>query len=48
MNFWIISQIEAAASYFSAYYNSDINISEYADSNGMSISWFIKNFKKYT
>ena len=42
------NQIEAAASYFSAYYNSDINISEYADSNGMSISWFIKNFKKYT
>ena len=28
--------------------NSDINISEYAASNGMSISWFIKNFKKYT
>lgn len=41
-------QIEAAASYFSAHYNSDINIAEYAASNGMSISWFIKNFKKYT
>lgn len=47
-NEFLDHQIEAAASYFSAYYNSDINISEYAASNGMSISWFIKNFKKYT
>ena len=47
-NEFLDHQIETAASYFSAYYNSDINISEYAASNGMSISWFIKNFKKYT
>ena len=47
-NEFLDHQIEAAASYFSAYYNSDINISEYAASNGMSISLFIKNFKKYT
>ena len=47
-NEFLDHQIEAAASYFSAHYNSDINIAEYAASNGMSVSWFIKNFKKYT
>ena len=47
-NEFLDHQIETAASYFSAYYNSDINISEYAASNGMIISRFIKNFKKYT
>ena len=29
-------------------YNRDINIEEYAVSRGMSVSWFIRNFKKFT
>ena len=34
--------------YFNENYNRDINIEEYAVSRGMSVSWFIRNFKKYT
>lgn len=29
-------------------YNQNINIDDYAASRGMSVSWFIRNFKKYT
>ena len=33
---------------FNENYNRDINIEEYAVSRGMSVSWFIRNFKKFT
>ena len=29
-------------------YHQNINIDDYAASRGMSVSWFIRNFKKYT
>lgn len=40
--------MDTAASYFDENYNRDINIEEYAISRGMSVSWFIRNFKKFT
>ena len=40
--------METAAAYFNENYNRDIHIEEYAASRGMSVSWFIRNFKKYT
>ena len=40
--------MDTAASYFNENYNRDINIEEYAASRGMSVSWFIRNFKKFT
>ena len=40
--------MDTAASYFNENYNRDINIEEYAISRGMSVSWFIRNFKKFT
>ena len=41
-------EMEVAISYFSSSYNLEINVKEYAYSKGMSTSWFIRNFKKYT
>jgi len=40
--------MDTAASYFNENYNRDINIEEYAVSRGMSVSCFIRNFKKFT
>ena len=40
--------METAAAYFNENYHRDIHIEEYAVSRGMSVSWFIRNFKKYT
>ena len=40
--------MDTASSYFNENYNRDINIEEYATSRGMSVSWFIRNFKKFT
>ncbi len=40
--------MDLAAQYFNDHYNSGISIQEYARSRGMSISWFIRNFKGYT
>ena len=40
--------MNTAVTYFSENYNQDINIEDYAASRGMSVSWFIRNFKKYT
>lgn len=42
------NEMETAAQYFTQNYNKDINIDEYAISCGMSISWFIRSFKKHT
>lgn len=47
-NEYLDHEMELAASYFNENYNRDINIEEYAASRGMSVSWFIRNFKKYT
>lgn len=41
-------EMDAAVSYFSSNYNQEINVKEYAYLKGMSTSWFIRNFKKYT
>ena len=47
-NEYLDHEMAAAVSYFNENYNQDINIEEYAASRGMSVSWFIRNFKKYT
>ena len=47
-NEYLDKEMDIATSYFNENYNHDINIDEYASSRGMSVSWFIRNFKKYT
>ena len=47
-NEYLDHEMDTAASYFNENYNRDINIEEYATSRGMSVSWFIRNFKKFT
>ncbi len=47
-NEFLDHQMEEAANYFTANYELEICIEEYAASKGMSVSWFIRNFKKYT
>ena len=44
----IADDIDAAVMYFNQHYNEEICIEEYAESNGMSTSWFIRKFKEYT
>lgn len=41
-------EMEQAIQYFSQNNNTEINIEEYAASRGMSVSWFIRNFKNFT
>lgn len=43
-----VEEIDLAVTCFNEYYNKDIRIEEYAASRNMSVSWFIRNFKKYT
>lgn len=45
---YVHKEIELAQQYFSTHYAEDINIEAYASSRGMSISWFIRNFKAHT
>lgn len=45
---YLDNEMDMAAKYFSDNYSNKINIEEYAHSRGMSISWFIRSFKKYT
>lgn len=47
-NDYMDHEIDNAVTYFTENYNRDINIEEYAASRGMSVSWFIRSFKKYT
>lgn len=47
-NEYLDNEMEEAVQYFNNYYNTEINIDEYAQSKGMSVSWFIRNFKKFT
>lgn len=45
---YLDNAMDIATQYFSDNYNTVISIEEYAKSCGMSISWFIRNFKKFT
>ena len=47
-NEYLDNEMDLAAQYFNDNYNTDLNIEEYANSRGMSVSWFIRNFKAYT
>lgn len=47
-NEYLENEMDMAAQYFNDHYNTDINIQEYAASRGMSVSWFIRNFKAFT
>lgn len=47
-NEYLDTEMDLATQYFNEYYNTEINIEEYARSKGMSVSWFIRNFKRYT
>lgn len=47
-NEYMDREMDNAVSYFSENYNKDISIEQYAESRGMSVSWFIRNFKKFT
>lgn len=47
-NDYMNHETDNAVTYFTENYNREINIEEYAASRGMSVSWFIRNFKKYT
>lgn len=42
------NEIEEAVQYFIANYNQEIVIEDYAERQHMSVSWFIRNFKRYT
>lgn len=46
-NEYLDTEMEMAAQYFYDNYNTEISIEEYASARGMSISWFIRNFKQY-
>lgn len=47
-NEYLDHEMEIAVQYFQEHYNDEISIEEYVASRGMSISWFIRNFKQYT
>lgn len=47
-NEYLDTEMDIAAQYFNDNYNSNIHIEDYAASRGMSVSWFIRNFKQYT
>lgn len=44
----IHEQIEQARRYFQDHYNEPISIEAYAARHGMSVSWFLKNFRQVT
>lgn len=45
---YLDNEMDLATQYFTENYNTEINIEEYAQSRGMSISWFIRCFKRYS
>jgi len=47
-NIFLDTEMETAIQYFNDNYNTEINIEDYAASRGMSVSWFIRNFKQCT
>ena len=48
VNSYLAEEMEYARRYFNEHYNEPINIEEYAQSRGMSVSWFLRNFKQVT
>ncbi len=44
---YLDAEMELAIQYFNDNYHTEISIEGYASSRGMSVSWFIRNFKKY-
>ena len=47
-NEYLEKEMGYAMKYFNEHYATEINIETYAASRGMSVSWFIRNFKQYT
>lgn len=47
-NEYLDTEMELAIQFFNDNYNTEVNIEAYAASRGMSVSWFIRNFKQYT
>lgn len=47
-NEYIEKEMGFAMKFFNDNYRTEINIEEYATKRGMSVSWFIRNFKQYT
>lgn len=47
-NRYIETEVETAVRHFQAHYNTALSIEDYAASRGLSISWFIRNFKELT
>lgn len=45
---FLMDEMDAAVKYFHENYNKSIRIEEYAGKHGMSVSWFIRNFREYT
>lgn len=45
---FLMDEMDRAVAYFHANYNHSVSIEEYARKHGMSVSWFIRNFKDYT
>lgn len=48
VNTFVQEEMEHAMRYFQAHYNEAIVIEDYAQSRGMSVSWFLRNFKQTT
>ncbi len=46
-NEYLDAEMALALEFFNDHYNTEISIEEYASSRGMSVSWFIRNFKQY-
>ncbi len=47
-NTHVVEVIDKATLFFNEHYSEEISIDEYAQSNHVSISWFIRNFKQCT
>lgn len=47
-NHFLMEEMDSAVRYFHKNYNQAISIEDYAASQHMSVSWFIRNFKEYT
>ena len=48
VNTFVQEEMEHAMRYFREHYNESIVIEDYAQSRGMSVSWFLRNFKQTT
>lgn len=45
---FLMDEMDAAVKHFHEHYHQPISIENYAAEHGMSVSWFIRNFKEYT